>query len=256
MYGDFPVERVIVKGASGSRSLVYLGKKFTGHSGNASDSALVKRSEKRHCFYLTLDTLEEIPDVKKGSKMFGFKNRIAELDEVMKKVQEVTRKSYTNDIPPSTKPLSDKAKRIHEVLNAKQLTGIKQELGTLLSILLDETVTPLTKNSHFQVGLAVVPVSNPNGHDYELGKVALFLEMGDRAYHIDEDGDFFSGNHLPYAGVDLSYVDTADPYELTPDVRPATDKEIEKFFITLTKAKNYTKTRALLQDLLENLKKA
>ncbi len=167
------------------------------------------------------------------------------LNEVMQAVIDITTKSHTNTTPANPATLTEKGSEVHQFFNSVNLPGIKGSLETLASIIVGENVSTKTRVPCFRRGLAVVPVKNKNDHNYKLGKVALFLHDGvDNAYKIYGDGDFFMGNHLPH---DAGLV-------LNSEVRPATKREIERYFAKLPKVRNYGATKHELAKLLVGLK--
>lgn len=85
----------------------------------------------------------------------------------------------------------------------------------------------------FQRGLVVVPLKNPNSHDYKLGKPAIFCES-DRCVAIRESR-YSVGNHM-----------TTEKKSL----RLATPAEIKKFFADIAKGEVTSDGKAYLENAL------
>jgi hypothetical protein len=71
---------------------------------------------------------------------------------------------------------------------------------------------------HYEVGAVVVPIANPNSHNYDIGK-AVIIRDTDRGYSARHRAQ--TGNHLP---------------EYTWYVRPATVEEIKDLIVDLVEA--------------------
>lgn len=68
----------------------------------------------------------------------------------------------------------------------------------------------------FRPGMAIVPLRNPNSHNYPLGKPVLYgSPAGDcSGYYFNDEGGFESGNNLPSRNADGIVQRLATPEEL------------------------------------------
>ncbi len=124
------------------------------------------------------------------------------------------RKSLGDD-----KPLSKKGALLREkCLSAPPAYG--KLLSELLSIFMEEEISieNLIKDTPFVLWAAVVPISNNNSHNYEMGSVIL-MQINDKGGNLKAiRNDGLLGNHIQLK---------------QSSIRPANDKEIDKFISNL-----------------------
>lgn len=106
------------------------------------------------------------------------------------------------------------AKYHHQGVSHKTLNCIRE----ITQVLIDEPITPISPQTGHRprAGTLVVPLENPNGHDYPLEKPFLVLSTASSGSHLTILGRH--GNTPPNM-----------MYGQSRPMRPATDKEIDTY---------------------------
>lgn len=121
---------------------------------------------------------------------------------------------------PKEEPLSKEAIKYKKILSSMSRncdSDVVNGLARILSVMLDESITVKTSGGKggYKKFMVVVPVKNPNGHDYELNDPVCI-----RHRDMGVDWNLRCGNHLPPIGGKAT--------------RLATEDEIDKYMDTLT----------------------
>ena len=134
-----------------------------------------------------------------------------DLESTRIKVLEITKKiREKKDEKPE---LSEKAQRIQTVLKSCPFGGTGTEaMARIMTALLDEEIT--INNTYYwdRRGVVVIPLSNPNGHNYPISMPALLI-----------------GNNFMAISL-IGTLGNCMPNNLNEDIRIATDVEVEFYF--------------------------